>query len=117
MPARGDIRPRLRRADFLRVTGEGQRLSTRHFLVFLAERGDTGPTRLGITVTRKVGNAVRRNRIKRLVREWFRLRTYVLGPRDLVVIAKRSLPADADLAELASDLDRVLRPPDGSPGC
>ncbi len=37
-------------------------------------KGDAGVSRLGITVSKRVGNAVVRNRIKRLVREWFRLR-------------------------------------------
>ncbi len=108
MPERGELRPRLRRADFQRTTGAGRRISSRHFLVFLLDRGDAGRTRLGITVTRKVGNAVRRNRIKRLVREWFRLRTYELGASDLVVIAKRSIPPDLTLAEVRADLDARL---------
>jgi ribonuclease P protein component len=79
-----------------------------YFLVFLRERGDGGPARLGITVTRKVGNAVRRNRIKRLVREWFRARRDELGPCDLVVVAKRGTPALLHLADIAADLDRAL---------
>ncbi len=98
----------MRRADFARVTGSGRRVSTRYFLVFLERRYDDGPARLGITVTRKVGNAVRRNRIKRLVREWFRLRKPLLGARDIVVIAKREAPQEFGLALAAGDLDRSL---------
>ncbi|MCP4007173.1 MAG: ribonuclease P protein component [bacterium] len=101
----------MRRSDFLRGTRQGRRVVTRFFIVFISDRDDTEPTRLGITVTRKVGNAVRRNRIKRVVREWFRQRRYELGARDLIVIAKRSIPSSLKLIEVQTDLDRVLRKP------
>jgi ribonuclease P protein component len=104
----GGLRRKLRRADFERATGAGRRLATRHFLVFVRERGDGGSTRLGITVTRKVGNAVRRNRIKRLVREWFRARTAELGACDLVVVARRDIGPRLALRDVRADLDAAL---------
>jgi ribonuclease P protein component len=106
--AQAELRLRLRRVDFQRATGGGSRFVGRHFLLFVRDRGDDGATRLGITVTRGVGNAVRRNRIKRLVREWFRLRSYELGPCDLVVIAKRGFPGQLRLEDVARDLDTAL---------
>ncbi len=79
-----------RRREFLRVQKGGRKQHTRHFLVFVRRRDDEGPTRLGITITRKVCNAVGRNRIKRLVREGFRRARSKLPPGfDLVWIAKR----------------------------
>ena len=95
-----------RRAEFLRVQRRGAKHHTRHFLVFVAPtparglvrtRGheDQGqdqlpPARLGVTVTRKVGNAVHRNRIKRLVREAFRRERLYFAPGfDFVWVAKR----------------------------
>lgn len=108
-----DLRSRLRRADFLRVTRLGQRAVTRWFLVFTAQRPDAGEARLGITVTRKVGGAVRRNRIKRLVREWFRRRKAVLGACDVVVIAKRDIPEQLCLASVIRDLDQALSTEEG----
>lgn len=97
-----------RRRDFLRVQRSGAKHHTRFFLVFVAPSalrrqgtvltaseaavmvsGLPG-TRLGITVTRKVGKAVKRNRIKRLVREAFRRERNALpAGLDLVWVAKR----------------------------
>ena len=67
----------------------GRRAHTRHFVVAW-QRGDTEATRLGVTVSTKVGKAVARNRVKRSVREIFRTcRAELAGRTDLVVIAKR----------------------------
>jgi ribonuclease P protein component len=117
------LRRSMRRADFLRVSELGQRISARYFLVLVLERrpsecglrefgSPAGSTRLGITVTRRVGKAVRRNRIKRLVREWFRSSQERLQKGwqgyDLVVIAKREIPERLSFAEARADLDRAL---------
>jgi ribonuclease P protein component len=65
--------------------------------------------RLGVTVSRRVGGAVIRNRIKRRIRAWFRQnRGELVASSDLVVIARR--PA-ADLSGLATqaELSKLLR--------
>ncbi len=51
---------------------------------------------------------MRRNRIKRLVREWFRLRKYGLGACDLNVIGKQAIPSGLRLSEVQEDLDKGL---------
>ncbi|MFH1530934.1 MAG: ribonuclease P protein component [Pseudomonadota bacterium] len=81
---------RLRRSvQFQWVLREGQKIYTRNLLVFAAA-GPTGERRLGITVTRKVGNAVFRNRAKRVTREVFRRTREELPPgTDVVIIVKR----------------------------
>jgi len=98
----------MRRGDFIASSEFGERRATRFFIVLLRDRKDGGPTRLGITVTRKVGSAVRRNRIKRLAREWFRSRSREFGSCDLVLIAKRDMPHSLRLAEVCQDLDLRL---------
>jgi ribonuclease P protein component len=59
-----------------------------HFIVIFAA-GSHAECRLGVTVSRKIGNAVARNRVKRLVREFFRLHRSELQPaHDLLIIAR-----------------------------
>ncbi len=65
-------------------------------------------SRLGLIVSHKVGNAVVRNRVKRAVREWFRVsRERVMKDVDVVVIAHRSA-ADCGVAEIAQELNSLL---------
>lgn len=65
---------------------------TRQFVVFARNRNDGETWRLGLAVTRKTGGAVVRNRVKRVVREYFRLHQDRLVPGyDLVVTPKRTL--------------------------
>ena len=83
-------------------------------MVLVSEResvsGEAADSRLGITVSRKVGGAVVRNRVKRRVREWFRMRRASLGGgRDWVVIGRAAaagLDREATEVEL-SELCRV----------
>jgi ribonuclease P protein component len=105
----------MRRSDFVASSEFGERRTTRYFIALFRDRNDGGPTRLGITVTRKVGSAVRRNRIKRLAREWFRNRTREFGSCDLVLIAKRDLPRSLSLADVRQDLEQRLAPPGAPP--
>jgi ribonuclease P protein component len=92
-----------RRAEYLELQARGTKVHSSHFLFVLALDDDRErPARLGVTVTRKIGDAVRRNRCKRVVKEAFRLDPSLLpnGVR-LVVVAKNGAP------ELA--LDEVRR--------
>jgi ribonuclease P protein component len=61
----------LNRNDFVNLNRSGKRYRTEHFTALYKMNG-LDHTRLGITVSKRVGNAAKRNRIKRLVREFFR---------------------------------------------
>jgi len=64
---------------------------------------------LGITASRKVGNAVTRNRIKRLIREFFRRHSQeIIPPQDVVVIARASA-AEIGYEDVARELSAALR--------
>jgi ribonuclease P protein component len=105
-------RRRLRkRREFLAVQSVGRAIHGRYFLVVAVAASPScarlpadAEGRVGITVSKKVGSAVKRNRIKRLVREY--LRRHEFAPAlDVVVIAKRSAGAVGGYREVARDLD------------
>lgn len=99
-----------RRSDFLAVQGDGSKVHGKHLLGIACKRSDPQLAgRLGITVTKKVGNAVVRNRIKRMLREWLRLHGWVPRGWDLVVVAKDSAARQVHPDDFAPDLSRILR--------
>ena len=109
--ARRTFRPadRIRnRWEFKAVQSEGRRVHTSHFILIVLPRTD-GKRRLGITVTKKVSSsAVRRNRVKRLVREVFRNHRALFPQADVVVIAKPGAP-DLGLADVLTQVQGVER--------
>jgi ribonuclease P protein component len=77
-----------KKRDYLTVYQQGVRSHSKSFTL-IAYRNPSGKRRLGITVGKKVGNAVKRNRIKRLLREFFRLHKEQFSPaQDFVIMAK-----------------------------
>jgi ribonuclease P protein component len=98
------------RAEFLRVAAKGRKAPVHGLVLQALPRDDQGPARIGFTVTKKVGNAVIRNRTRRRLKEAARLlfRNEPVSGVDLVVIgrdATRSRP----FVELIDDLRRALR--------
>ncbi len=75
-------------ADFDRVFATGRRYKAKG-LLFLAAPGDLDHPRFGISIGRTFGSAVERNRIKRKLREAFRLIRCELPPCDIVCVPKR----------------------------
>ena len=84
----------------------GRRLHTRHFGITLAP-GPAGRPRLGLVVTKRMGKAVRRNRVRRLLREFFRHHKDRLPPEDLIIMAKKGAAA-LDYQQVQEELSRVL---------
>ncbi len=93
-PRRGRLS---RSADFDRVMRNGRSQAGREFVLYVFPRGGEEPARLGLSVSRKVGGAVERNRVKRLLREAFAKEgaRFPAGA-DAVVIAR---PGARELAE------------------
>jgi ribonuclease P protein component len=94
-----------KRAEFLTIQNGGQRVSTPRFVLILNASAApiAGPPRLGVTASRRVGNAVVRSRAKRLCREAFRATRELWPPGiDLVVIVKRATE-DSKLESVVSE--------------
>jgi len=108
---RGERFPRAvrvrRRTDYVLIQNQGRRVAGQHLLLFARPGGG----RLGVTVSRKVGGAVLRNRVKRWIRECYRRRAgeFPAG-MDVVVVARPNAAAAEysvvcrELAALASRL-------------
>ena len=96
------------RADFL-AAAAGIKAPGAAFILQARARGDDGPSRVGFTVSKKVGNAVERNRVRRRFREIVRLSTADhLRGHDYVLIGRRpalSLPFE----QMTEDFKRALR--------
>ena len=100
-----------RSAEFLRLQRNGVRFQSPNFVLY-AGNLDHDPTRsrLGITVSRRVGNAVVRNRVKRRVREFFRkVMRAELPPRTSIVVIARSSAGALESAAIGDELAMAAR--------
>lgn len=101
--------------DFRHVMEAGKRVTSESFVVVIAprrkdidEKPEGNRRRLGITVSKRVGNAATRNRVKRHIREWFRhAREGLPKGFDIVVIARRAVQ-DLSSCEVTMVLEQMV---------
>lgn len=90
--------------DFKRVYEQGKKIESSSFVLYVDSDSKRQYCRLGIIASKKVGNAVKRNRCKRLVRELFRRNKEQFPPgSDVIVIVKRDM-VGKQYAELEEEL-------------
>ena len=111
-----------RSSDFDAAVRKGRRAGRQTLVVHLSRTDDGfAPARVGFVVSRAVGSAVVRNRVKRRLRHLTRERLGMLPPGTLAVVRANPAAAGASAADLARDLDGALSaalrtsPPAGSP--
>jgi ribonuclease P protein component len=95
-------------AQFSLAIRTGRRAGSDTLVVHLARPGAAGPPRIGFVVSRAVGNAVTRNRVKRRLRELVRVERERLPTGSLLVVRALPAAASASYGELRSDLARCL---------
>ena len=100
---------RLRRRTDFRAAAAGLRASVGAFVVQARRRAEDGPVRIGFTVSRQVGNAVERNRVRRRLREIVRLSQGggMHDGHDYVLIGRRAALA-APFGQMRQELDAAL---------
>ncbi len=96
--------------DFHSVFQRGESFSNRQLIMYVKprdvqlEEGKDLNSRIGIVVSKKIGNAIRRNRIKRLIREVFRLhKRKIIRPVDLIIIARVNI-GDGELWQMEESI-------------
>ncbi len=96
-PSQSGGRRLSRSAEFERVYRHGRSTANRHLVLYTFPNASASRARLGLSVSRKVGGAVERNHVKRLLREAFAEVERELDPaQDIVVVAR---PEIRELAE------------------
>lgn len=94
--------------DFQFIYKKGKSVANRQFVVYTKPNKNLEHFRLGISVSKKIGNAVVRTRIKRAIRENFKIHKEDMLPLDIVVIARQ--PAkDMDTLQIQASLEHVLK--------
>ena len=108
-PKIGSLARLKRRAEFLRAASKGRKVAVHGLVLQALPRPEGGEARIGFTVTKKVGNAVVRNRTRRRLKEAARLlmRERQVGSVDIVVIGRDST-RKRDFGLLMDDLSRAL---------
>lgn len=96
-----------KRRDFQALYASGKKIHAAHYLLFV-DWLQGRPQRVGFAVSRKIGNAVARNRVKRVLREFFRAANFCLPGAQIAVVAKKGAPL-LGLADAAAELGPILR--------
>jgi ribonuclease P protein component len=95
--------------EFQQVFKKGKSTANRQFVIYVLHKEGQDHFRIGLSVSKKIGNAVTRNRIKRLIRQFFlEHENSVAQDNDYVIIARKPV-SEMDFNQVTSSLEHVLK--------
>ncbi|WP_053361220.1 ribonuclease P protein component [Bacillus sp. FJAT-27251] len=95
--------------DFQEVFKKGKSFANRQFVVYVLKKEEQETFRIGLSVSKKLGNAVTRNRIKRYIRQSFlELQEDIHTGKDYVIVARKPA-SDMGMLEVKKSLEHVLK--------
>lgn len=95
-------------SEFGEIFNKGFKINLKNFLI-IKNPNDLNLRRLGISVSKKVGRAVKRNKIKRWIREFFRTHKSLIPPIDLLIIVKKGSEPLKDYSQICEELKILLK--------
>lgn len=103
-------RYRLRKnTEFNEVYKKGRNYWNRNLVIYVYNRNDKKNSKIGYTITKKIGNAVTRNKIRRRMKEIVRVKfPYIKDEYDIIFIPKKNI-VDISYKQLESAVDHILR--------
>lgn len=94
--------------DFRRLYSRGKNFVSGYTVVY-ASKNRSGKNRLGLTVSKSIGKAVKRNRLKRLMRESYRLMEEKINPGFDIIIVARGRALGKTQAQIQRDIEYAMR--------
>lgn len=95
--------------DFQFVFKQGKSIANRQFVIYILKKPNQENFRIGLSVSKQIGNAVTRNRVKRLIRETFKqLQDHIPNEYDFVIIARRPT-ANMDFYSIKGSIIHILK--------
>lgn len=98
-----------KREDFGKVYRYGKSMANHQFVLYYLAQPKLEEFRLGVSVSKKVGNAVVRNRLRRMIKEIVRLRKESMAPHYDYVLIARKPAAEMDYHEMEKSIAHVIR--------
>ncbi|MED4403288.1 ribonuclease P protein component [Metabacillus fastidiosus] len=94
--------------DFQKIFKQGKSMANRQFVIYFLEREES-ELRIGLSVSKKIGNAVTRNRVKRLIRQVFlEEKERIVNNKDFIIIARKPA-AEMSYDEVKSSLNHLFK--------
>jgi ribonuclease P protein component len=95
--------------DFQTVFKQGKSIANRQFVIYMLQKPEEREFRIGLSVSKKIGNAVTRNRVKRLIRQVFLEEKHRIATGNEFIIIARKPAADMNYHEVKSSLNHLFR--------